>query len=228
MAKKNHKTTLSLIPIDPRTGTNTSSATRTGGFPQSSSIKTQPGITGPGNKTTVSGTPVTRPEIIKPGTVEPSDHIGEGYLYRIAVNVLHVILDRSPIFFPGSDRAAPSLTAVLYAGPGGAIQSRFDAYFPSVIQWEHWEYAIVPVIKDTSNQKAASRIKIALQRKDYDGVIKILMGELHKSFRDQGFLPKEVDIAAKSVEKEGSSSVESEVGLPRKKVAGQAPPSDDE
>jgi len=135
-------------------------------------------------------------------------------------------LGKGSVWFPTSDRAAPSLEVAVLATVGGPIRPYFRPYFPSFIKWDHWQYGVVPVIQDTANQKAASRIKTLLNRKDYKEVLKLLEGELLKSFRDNGFLPA----VGNTGTGESSTSVESSAtaaSLPRKVQAGSAPTTDE-
>jgi len=204
------KVSLTLVDIDPRTGTDSSGA-----------VETQPGISGTGDKVTQEGTPVVRGTPVDEPYLAP-----DGYISRLAIVTLHVILGKASVWFPTSDRAAPSLEVAILATVA-KLSVKFNRFFPTFVRWDHWEYGVVPVIQDVANQKKAARIKILLDRKDYDEVLKLLTGEIIKSFRDRGFLPTVENTGTGEPSTSVESSATSAASLPRKKQAGSAPITDE-
>lgn len=69
-------------------------------------------------------------------------------LYRIAVGVLYLTLDRALTSFPGTTRAHPSLKAVVYRSTREPLRKQDNLHFPFSVNWKLWNDVVVPVIQD--------------------------------------------------------------------------------
>ena len=177
---KNMKSSVEMIPMDPRTG-----QPRGSRDDSKSSTHTQTPERHNRNNTrtptkTRYGTEVTRE--VSPG-IENKDTVMLGY--GVAVACLHILTGRSRVSFPHAGHSGPSPFVHVSLSTNSGVDPAHQAIFPIRIPWDKWEYGITPVLLAPDLPKKI--YKGMLHRGNLDEIIKDLHGRLALSYREQGW-----------------------------------------